>query len=83
MKEYAKEQLTEYLDQWGEILDEGKQSGCFRKDFSTNILKHLLFGAMDHVCGIWVSNPNREAVDLLEIGRQLTDTILRAVSVES
>tara|TARA_B100001964_G_scaffold224938_1_gene272261 strand:+ start:727 stop:1356 length:630 start_codon:yes stop_codon:yes gene_type:complete len=83
MKEYAKEQLTEYLDQWGDILEEGKRTGRFRPDFSTNILKHILFGAMDHVCGIWVSNPNRETVDLVEIGGQLTDVILRAISAES
>ena len=79
MKEYAKEQLAEYLDQWNTVLEAGQKSGDFRTDFSTNIFKFIMFGSIDHVIGLWVSNPNRSRDDLLEVGRQLTDSVMRAV----
>lgn len=82
IKEYAKEQLAEYLDQLGEILDRGKRDGSFRAEVSTGILKHLVFGALDHTCQIWVVNPHRRPEDLHEVGDQLTDMVLRAISVQ-
>ena len=79
MKEYAKEQLAEYLDQWNTVLEAGQKSGDFRADFSTNVFKFIMFGSLDHVIGLWVSNPNRSREDLVEVGRQLTDAMMRAV----
>lgn len=79
MKEYAKEQLAEFLGQWNTVLEAGQASGVFRKDFSTNIFKFIMFGSIDHVIGLWVSNPNRSHEDLVEVGRQLKDAMMRAV----
>ncbi|MBT6177809.1 MAG: hypothetical protein HOI23_11235 [Deltaproteobacteria bacterium] len=79
MKEYAKEQLAEYLGQWNTVLEAGQRSGDFRADFSTNVFKFIMFGSIDHVIGLWGSNPNRSRDDLLEVGRQLTDAMMRAV----
>ena len=79
MKEYAKAQLAEYLNQWGTVIDDGKASGEFRNDVSTGIFKHILFGALDHACVTWVNNPHRRPEDLNEVGTQLTTLILRSV----
>ncbi|MEE2960989.1 MAG: TetR/AcrR family transcriptional regulator [Myxococcota bacterium] len=83
MKEYAKEQFFEYLQQWTLVIENGKEVGFFRKDFSTGILRNILFGALDYVTGIWVSNPKRKASDLHEVAKQLEELILRAISAES
>jgi TetR/AcrR family fatty acid metabolism transcriptional regulator len=80
MKQYAKAQLAEYLNQWGQIVDEGKAQGVFRPEVSTGILKHIMFGALDQACVTWVNNPQRTPADLIEVGKQLSDLVLRAVS---
>ncbi len=83
IKEYAKGQLAEYLDQLGAMIDRGKESGDFRPDLRTGILKHMVFGALDHTCQVWVTNPQRRTEDLDEVGEHLTDLVLRAISVQS
>lgn len=79
MKDYAKEQLAEYLGQWQTVLQAGQNTEIFRADFSSNIFKFIMFGAIDHVIGLWVSNPNSTKEDLLEVGRQLKDAVMRAI----
>ena len=81
MKEYAKAQLSEYLQQWGHVVDEGKQQGVFRHDVSTGIFKHILFGALDHACVTYVNNPNRREEDLTEVGNQVINLVLRGLCV--
>lgn len=83
MKEYAKSQLADYLSQWGNVIDEGKASGTFRSDLSTGILKHILFGALDHACVTWVNNPQRRPEDLAEVGNHLNRLVMSAVNVQS
>ena len=83
MKDYAKEQLADYLGQWQLILDEGRINGLFHSNFSSSIVKHLLFGALDHTCGVWVNNPNRNPQDLSEVGEQLTTLFLRGLATQS
>jgi TetR/AcrR family fatty acid metabolism transcriptional regulator len=82
IKEYAKKQLTEYLDQLGRVIERGKEDGSFRNEVSTGILKHLVFGALDHTCQIWVVNPQRRPEDLHEVGDQLTELVLRSISAQ-
>ena len=82
MKEYAKSQLAEYLAQWGSVIDEGKASGTFRDDLSTGILKHILFGALDHACVTWVNNPQRRPEDLAEVGNHLNRMVMTAVNAQ-
>ena len=81
MKEYAKAQLSEYLQQWGHVVDEGKQQGVFRHDVSTGIFEHILFGALDHACVTYVNNPNRREEDLTEVGNQVISLVLRGLCV--
>lgn len=83
MREYAKAPLAEYLNQLGDLIDRGKAEGVLRPEISTTVLKHAIFGALDQACHIWIINPNRQAEDLDEVGRQLTDFFLRAARRES
>ena len=83
MKDYAKEQLADYLGQWQRVLEEGKTSGVFHPNFSTSIAKHVLFGALDYACGIWVNNPNRDPGDLVEVGNQLTNLMFHGLATQS
>lgn len=82
MKDYAKSQLADYLSQWGSIIDDGKASGDFRTDFSTGILKHILFGALDHACVTYVNNPHRKEEDLVEVGNQLISLVMRSIDLK-
>jgi TetR/AcrR family fatty acid metabolism transcriptional regulator len=81
MKDYAKAQLAEYLGQWGSIVDQGKTQGIFRTDIKTGVLKHIIFGALDHACVTWVNNPNRKEEDLVEVGNQMSLLLVRALAV--
>jgi TetR/AcrR family fatty acid metabolism transcriptional regulator len=81
MKDYAKAQLAEYLGQWGHIIDEGKQKGVFRNDIKTGVLKHIVFGALDHACVTWVNNPHRKEEDLIEVGNQMNALLMRGLGV--
>ena len=83
MKDYAKDQLSEYLAQWGSVIDDGKAAGTFRQDLSTGILKNVLFGALDHACVTWVNNPQRTPEDLAEVGNHINSLMLTAVSAQS
>jgi TetR/AcrR family transcriptional regulator, fatty acid metabolism regulator protein len=82
MKDYAKEQLAEYVDQWGQVLEEGKATGVLRPDLKTGIFKHLLFGALDHAIMLWVNNPHGKPEDLEEIAAEVTRYVLRSVTTE-
>ncbi len=79
MKDYAKEQLSEYMGQWQRILQQGKDEGIFDRNLSASIMKHILFGALDHTCGVWVSNPKRDPSDLRDVGTQLSKLFLRGL----
>lgn len=81
VKEYAKSQFGEYLDQWAQVIRDGKEQGVFRSDVRPGMLKHFLFGALDQMCVTWVNNPQRKPEDLDTIGEELIALILRAVSV--
>lgn len=83
MKEYAKEQLAEYIGQWQQVIQNGREQNIFDPAMSSNIMKHILFGALDHTCGVWVSNPNRDPADLREVGQQLTQLLIRGLKKEA
>ena len=67
MREHAKAQFTDYIDQWGEVIEQGKATGEFDSNTSAGVFKHLLFGALDHAVVTWIQNPNRRTEDLKAI----------------
>jgi TetR/AcrR family fatty acid metabolism transcriptional regulator len=80
VRDYAKAQFAEYLDQWAQVIRDGKAAGEFREDMSPGLFKHILFGALDEICVTWVNNPQRKPEELYAIGQQLTQFMLRGVA---
>ena len=68
----------EYLDLLGKVIDDGKAKGLFRKEISTGILKHTVFGALDQAVLVWIYHPQRHSQDLDQVGDQLIDFVWRA-----
>ena len=71
MKDYTKEQLMEYIGQWESSFEEGRSTGLFRGNMSCGIIKHALFGALDHVVRVWINHPGRRIEALEELAVQL------------
>jgi len=82
VKDYAKAQFAAYLDQWVQVLRDGQASGEFRSDVRVGIFKHFLFGALDQVCVTWVNSADRRPEYLVEVGDQLIELMLSALTVK-
>lgn len=54
MREYTPAKFVEYLGVLEMILARGVASGEFREDLDPNIVKHVLFGALDEVSLFWI-----------------------------
>ena len=54
MRESAKSGLQQYLDLIGEIVEQGRKDGSFRKELSVRLVTHLIFGTLDEVVSTWV-----------------------------
>ncbi len=81
VKDYAKGQFAEYLEQWAQVIRDGKERGEFRDDVRPGVVKHMLFGALDQICVTWVNSPERKPEELQAIAEHLRALVLRAVAV--
>jgi TetR/AcrR family fatty acid metabolism transcriptional regulator len=54
MHEYKNVQLKKYLDLIGEIVEEGRHEGIFRRDIPVGLIKRFIFGALDEAVSTWV-----------------------------
>ncbi len=54
MREYTPAKFVEYLGVLESILAKGVETGEFRADLDPNIVKHVLFGALDEVSLFWI-----------------------------
>lgn len=79
MKEHAKKQFSEYLEQLGQVVKQGKSVGVFRADVSSATVKHLLFGCLDQAVVNWVFKPNRRAQDLDDVGDKILSFVLHGL----
>lgn len=59
MREYKAPKFGEYLDLLGQTVELGRQTGEFRSDVDTGILKRAVFGALDEVSLYWASSRRR------------------------
>ncbi|MFH1488452.1 MAG: TetR/AcrR family transcriptional regulator, partial [Pseudomonadota bacterium] len=60
MKEYKNEQFMAYLNLIGEIIEEGQQTGVFRKEIIPDIAKRAFFGALDEMSRFWVLSKHKK-----------------------
>ena len=82
MKDYTKEQLLEYTGQWEQAFEEGRSTGLFRGNMSCGVLKHALFGALDHVVRVWINHPGRRVEALEELAKQLKALLFVGIVAE-
>jgi TetR/AcrR family fatty acid metabolism transcriptional regulator len=54
MKEYAATKFLDYLNIISKILEEGQESGVFKKEINPMIVKRAIFGAVDEMALEWV-----------------------------
>ena len=71
IKGYPKHRFGVYLDELGNAINQAKAEGLYPSEMRTGILKHLIFGALDHACMVWIINPRRTPEDLVAVGNQL------------
>lgn len=81
MKNYAKSQISEYMDQWGEVLEAGQSSGVFLPETSIMVVKQTLFGALDQIVVNWLHSRSKNPEQLLRMGEDLANFMLRAICV--
>ena len=79
LKAYRPTHLWTYLSVIGDILDRGREAGCFRADLDPHILRWAFFGALDELAMQWVLARPARRFSVDHAARQVADTFLQGV----
>ena len=75
IRDYRKNKFSEYLNIITEIVTLGQQEGVFRQDLEAEIVKQILFGALDETSRLW--HLGHEQTHTIEtVSRQMTGFFL-------
>jgi TetR/AcrR family fatty acid metabolism transcriptional regulator len=58
MKEYRNTKFIEYIDIIASIIQQGQETGLFRKDIHPGIAKRAYLGALDEMSRLWLLTPD-------------------------
>jgi TetR/AcrR family transcriptional regulator, fatty acid metabolism regulator protein len=61
MKEYRNPRFSEFLKILAGIVEEGQRSGCFVVDLSAPVAARAIFGALDELALMWVTDRERKS----------------------
>jgi len=78
IKEYAGTGLLDYLAVIGEIIREGQEANCFRRDIEVGIAKRMLFGALDEISTLWVLLAEKK-YDMQKSAEQISSLFLQGL----
>lgn len=78
IRDYRRDKFSEYLDILATIIDTGQQAGFFRPDVQPEILKQIIFGALDEVSRICNAGKDHPYT-IEEVSRQLTAIFLEGL----
>lgn len=78
---YIKGLTKMYLDLVGEVVEQGQQEGCIRKDLYLSLVKRYILGAVDEVINTWVGAGGK--YDLASMAEPLVDLYLRGIGSNS
>lgn len=78
IRDYRRDKFSEYLDILATIIDTGQQAGFFRPDVQPEILKQIIFGALDEVSRICNTGKDHPYT-IEEVSRQLTAIFLEGL----
>lgn len=77
MEAFSAAGFAEYLKLIREIIEEGKQSGVFRRDLNANLCAKILFGALDEMATNWILS--ERAYDLAPMADAVLDVFFNGV----
>lgn len=80
LKDYHNQKFLDYLNIIAGIIEEGKKLGFFRPTLNKNIIKLMIFGAIDEVARQWILGAD-EKYALNEAAEQLSRTIVDGLLV--
>ena len=75
LKDYHNQKFLDYLNIIAGIVKEGKERGFFRPSLNINVIKLMIFGAIDEVARQWILGAD-EKYTLDEAAQQLSRTIV-------
>lgn len=71
-----------YLAEWVRIIEEGVANGSLQTDVDATALMQMLFGALDHACNVWASQPQAQDA-LAQTRAHIRQFILEPLSAKS
>ncbi len=75
LKDYHNQKFLDYLNIIAGIVDEGKREGFFRPTLHTDIIKLMIFGAIDEVARQWILGAD-DKYSLEQASQELSRTIV-------
>lgn len=75
LKDYHNQKFLDYLDMIAAILQDGIDQGFFRTDINIEIIKIMIFGALDEVARQWILGAD-EKYSLEEAAQQITKSLI-------
>lgn len=63
LNNYTINRVTEFINFIGEVLEEGKRKGIYRKDLDTRVAKMVIFGAAQGILLSWVLSESKMIKD--------------------
>ncbi len=81
MEDHTKQISKMYFSMIGDIVEQGQDEGCMRKDLYIGLVKRYIFGAIDEVINTWVVNGGK--YDLLSMADPLVDLCINGIGVKA
>jgi len=75
IKKYRNNKFNDYLDIIASIIQKGQEQGVYRTDIEPDIIKMVIFGALDEAARIW-SPPSSSKLSADEMAEQLITIFL-------
>jgi len=75
IKNYRNLKFNEYLNIIGSIIQLGQEQGVFRSDIDIDVVKRIIFGALDETARIW-STPAKLKISEKEMADQMVTIFL-------
>jgi len=77
VEDQIKEMSKMYLDIVSEIIEQGQEDGCIRKDLYIGLVKRFILGAVDEVINTWLHSKGK--YDLVSMTDPLVELFMRGI----
>ena len=76
-----KEMSEMYRDIIAEIIENGQEEGCLRKDLYLGLVKRIIIGSVDEVINTWLHSGGR--YDLVSMADPLVELFIRGIGIRN